>query len=126
MKCQTLSLDGIVAIVCTSGRPRRAILKCKCGNHATRLCDWLLPGGGTCSKAVCDDCRTVPGPGKDLCADHAAEWRVHPSNPQRQLLPESNNDDKTQFPVTSEEEAFARRDEGPEDARGSDAGHGSH
>lgn len=96
MKCSTIQLGGAIAIVCGS----RRLLVCKCGQVASRLCDWKLAGGGTCSKPVCDDCTTSPAPNKDLCTDHGEAWKDHPANKQ-QSLPMENNDGRKEMEPTA-------------------------
>lgn len=73
MPCQRVLLPGGGhAIVC--GPTKR----CKCGNKATRLCDWKVPTkkSGTCDRGLCAKCTSVPAPDKDLCKEHAAEWAM--------------------------------------------------
>lgn len=76
MPCTTVTLpDGVRAIVCTSrGRTRR----CACGAAATKLCDWKVPSksSGTCDRPLCARCTHVPAPHKDLCPQHAAQWKA--------------------------------------------------
>ncbi len=71
MTCNLVKFpDGATAFVC--GPTRR----CQCGNKATKLCDWKVPGSksGTCDKPLCARCTTSPAQDKDLCVDHAADW----------------------------------------------------
>ncbi len=76
MPCEHVTLPGgIHAIVCTSrGRRKR----CACGQPATQECDWKVPGkkSGTCDRPICKACTHVPAPDKDLCPQHAAEWKA--------------------------------------------------
>lgn len=76
MACHFVEVDGVRAIVCTSGRAKR----CRCGRVATRECDWKVPSrkSGTCDAPVCDRCTLSPAPDKDLCPEHAARWRQDP------------------------------------------------
>lgn len=57
-----------------------ATKRCKCARRATLLCDWKVPTKktGTCDKGLCDRCTYKPASGKDLCPDHAAEWKARP------------------------------------------------
>lgn len=73
MTCTPFALpDGARGFVC--GPTQR----CRCGNRATLLCDWKVPGkkSGTCDAPICRKCATSPAPEKDLCAKHAAEWKT--------------------------------------------------
>jgi hypothetical protein len=75
MPCTHVTLPGgESAIVCTSGRAQR----CACGRRSTRLCDWKVAGkrSGTCDRPLCAACTHSPAPEKDLCPDHAAEWKA--------------------------------------------------
>lgn len=53
--------------------------RCACGNRATLLCDWKVPGrrAGTCDAPLCPSCTSSPAPEKDLCPAHAADWAAH-------------------------------------------------
>lgn len=83
MVCQRVTLPGGQhAIVCG---PRRRPKPCACGSGkpATLLCDWKVgPGSATgapvetCDRPLCVDCTTSPAPDKDLCPDHAAQWKA--------------------------------------------------
>ncbi len=78
MPCTVTTLPGGVrAIVCG---PRRRPKPCPCGSGkpATLLCDWKVPSKktGTCDRAICAACTTSPAPDKDLCPDHAAQWKA--------------------------------------------------
>jgi len=60
------------AIVCgPAPRPRKCV---GCGQstkaNRLRLC------GKTCDKPVCVGCTTMPAPAKDLCPNHAAQWKA--------------------------------------------------
>ena len=72
MACAHVTLpDGTRAIVCGTRRRQR----CACGQRATLLCDWKMPGKNrTCDAPLCADCTTSPAPEKDLCAEHARAW----------------------------------------------------
>lgn len=78
MKCATVKIGGVTAIVC--GSPRRTKKCVKCGvNAGTRLCDWKMPFGGTCDKPICGQHTFSPAPNKDLCPDHHVaytEWQA--------------------------------------------------
>ncbi len=67
--------DGtaVHAIIC--GRTRIKTC-CKCGAISTRECDWKIGGGKTCDRPICEACTHSPAPEKDLCPQHAAEWRA--------------------------------------------------
>lgn len=76
MACHSVQLpDGTRAIVC-GPKPRRQ--RCSSCNRlgATLLCDWKIGDGRTCDKPICADCTHSPAPGKDLCPEHAAEWKA--------------------------------------------------
>lgn len=78
MVCTPVTLPGGQrAIVCG---PRRRPKPCACGSGkpANLLCDWKVPGKrtGTCDRPICAVCTHVPAPKKDLCPDHAAEWKA--------------------------------------------------
>jgi hypothetical protein len=96
VKCSHVELPGgSRAIVC--GSKRYESRRCKCGNPATKLCDWILPAAlqpaisieilslKTCDEPLCATCTTSPAPNKDLCHRHAELWRTDPRNPQREL-----------------------------------------
>ncbi|MCI4653088.1 hypothetical protein [Sphingomonas aquatilis] len=76
MACQHVTLpSGARAIVCGTA-PRK---RCGCSRWATLLCDWKMPGGGTCDTPLCSVCTTSPAQGKDLCRRHAQafeEWKA--------------------------------------------------
>ena len=81
MTCRTVQLDDEQhAIICMrSGSKRRVATSCvHCVKPATRLCDWKLPGGGTCSQPLCDEHSHAPALEKDLCPRHAERWAAHP------------------------------------------------
>ena len=74
MVCTVVKLPaGEAAIVCSRTRRRW----CACGQTATLLCDWKVPGrkSGTCDRPICEACSHSPAPDKDLCPEHAAEWK---------------------------------------------------
>jgi hypothetical protein len=89
MPCRRIPMPGGgAAIVCG---PRRRVKRCACGNPHTALCDWKVKTkkSGTCDKALCAECTTVPAPGKDLCPKHAAEWEARkPATLKLAPLPE--------------------------------------
>lgn len=70
--------DGIRMFVTFSGqRPR-----CACGAKGTLQCDWKVATRrltGTCDRYICATCTTSPAPDKDLCPEHAAAWKAHPT-----------------------------------------------
>jgi hypothetical protein len=75
MPCEVIHLPGGgTAIVCSRGRRQR----CACGKPATLLCDWKVKGkrSGTCDKPLCASCSHSPAPEKDLCPEHAADWKA--------------------------------------------------
>lgn len=75
MTCETFRLpSGQTAIVCSRNRRRP---KCRCGMPATLECDWKVSTrrSGTCDKPICQTCAVSPAPEKDLCPDHAIEYR---------------------------------------------------
>jgi hypothetical protein len=77
MPCQPFTLpDGTSGIVCSRSKVRRQ--RCACGAPADRLCDWKTPSGQTptCDAPLCAACSTQPEPEKDLCPDHARQWRA--------------------------------------------------
>lgn len=74
--CSVVKMPGGgVAVVCSRGR-RHA--RCRCGASATRLCDWKVEGkrSGTCDVPLCERCTHSPAAEKDLCPQHAAEWKA--------------------------------------------------
>lgn len=76
MPCTHVTLPGGQrAIVCG---PRRRPKLCACGQPATLLCDWKVPAkkSGTCDRPICEACTHSPAPDKDLCTDHAAQWKA--------------------------------------------------
>lgn len=74
MMCQTVQTPAGRAIVCGT----RLRERCRCGRDATLLCDWKVPGkpSGTCDKPICTACTTSPATDKDLCRDHAEDYRA--------------------------------------------------
>lgn len=52
-------------------------VSCERGKPADLLCDWKVKTkrSGTCDAPICARCPHVPAKDKDLCPDHAAEWR---------------------------------------------------
>lgn len=76
MVCQRVTLPcGTAAIVCG---PRQRKRKCvACGKPADLLCDWKVKTkrSGTCDAPICARCTHLPAKDKDLCPDHAAEWK---------------------------------------------------
>lgn len=70
------SADGqTTGFMCTS-RDRQP--RCACGKAGVRRCDWKMTRrkSGTCDKPLCATCSTQPAPDKDLCPEHAAEWKA--------------------------------------------------
>ena len=70
MKCTTIKFGNRSTIACGS----RRVDTCRCGQIATRLCDWKTGKDRTCDALMCGDCSTSPAEGKDLCRMHAIEW----------------------------------------------------
>jgi len=66
--CNHVKLPGgSTAIVCTRTKSR----KCHyCGAKANLLCDWPMPGGGTCDLPICPQCSYPSGPFTDFCKVH--------------------------------------------------------
>lgn len=83
MTCHHVKVGGFPAIICTGSRTK--IRTCHCGELATALCDWKMPGGGTCDAPLCEAHAHQPAEGKDLCPRHAKAWAQHPANRQRDL-----------------------------------------
>lgn len=75
MKCEIISTPTGVAIVCGA---RRRTKRCACGKPADLLCDWKVPSkrSGTCDAPICAACSHSPAPDKDLCPDHARQWKA--------------------------------------------------
>lgn len=65
---------GGIAIVCSRHRAKR----CACGRAATLLCDWKVKGkrSGTCDVPLCERCTHSPATDKDICPQHAREWKA--------------------------------------------------
>lgn len=81
MACRTVQLDDHRhAIVCLrDGRQHRVATSCElCPKQATRLCDWKLRPGVTCSMPLCDEHSHAPTLEKDLCPRHAQIWADRP------------------------------------------------
>lgn len=58
---------------CSRGStPKRVCTVCK-KRPVTKLCDHPKSGGGTCDRAMCDQCTHSPSPGVDMCPDHHKE-----------------------------------------------------
>jgi hypothetical protein len=77
MPCTRIELpDGAMAIVCTSRTRRQRCFSCG-QRDATLLCDWKVKArlSGTCDRPICEACAHSPAVDKDLCPDHAAEWK---------------------------------------------------
>ncbi len=74
MHCAHVKLpDGLRAIVCTTGRPRRK--QCTaCGRAAAYLCDWKIDSGKTCDAAICGDHAEPVAEEKHLCPKHSKAW----------------------------------------------------
>lgn len=69
MPCTRITLTGIRAIVCTSGRRPR----CVCGARPVFQCDYPTKRrSGTCDRHLCARCAVVAGQDKHLCPVHAA------------------------------------------------------
>ena len=94
MHCRRVPLaNGTAAIVCGTAA------RCACGRRADRLCDWKVPArqSGTCDRPLCRHCTYAPAPDKDLCRDHAAEWRSRPGVDRKAYPkpPARNPDDRS-------------------------------
>lgn len=76
MTCTRVRLgDGATAIVCQR-RLRTQPVTCACGVTAARLCDYPTgPRGRTCNRPVCALHATRVGKDRDLCPEHAVDWR---------------------------------------------------
>lgn len=74
MVCEPFILpNGARGCVCG---PRRAS-SCShpgCLQPHTKLCDWPIGGGKTCSKRLCDGHAVSAGPDLDYCPDHEAGY----------------------------------------------------
>lgn len=78
MVCARVALPGGGhAIVCGPRQRPKACVGCG-KKTADLLCDWKVPArlSGTCDAPICKRCSHVPAPDKDLCPDHAAEWKA--------------------------------------------------
>jgi hypothetical protein len=77
MRCQRVKVGNTTAIVCGS-RPRLMLCRCGSGKLPDLLCDWKVPTkrSGTCDAKLCADCSDKPAADKDLCPQHAAEWKA--------------------------------------------------
>ena len=81
MTCRTVQLDDHRhAIICMhDGHRHRIATSCgHCATRATRLCDWKMPRGRTCSQPLCDEHAHAPALDKDLCPRHAQVWADRP------------------------------------------------
>lgn len=58
----------------TSGHGFRC---CACFLTAGFLCDWKMPNGGLCNKAICPDHSEQVGPNKHLCPQHQESWKAY-------------------------------------------------
>lgn len=75
MKCATVKVGGVTAIVCGSPKRPKKCAKCRT-KPGTRLCDWRLGlSGYTCDVPLCEDCTHSPAPKKDLCPAHVEEFK---------------------------------------------------
>lgn len=75
MRCQTVSVPGGTAVVCTDGRAAKLCVFCRKANRrvaSSRLCDHEVAPGKTCDAALCLDHAQRVGTDRDLCPDHAA------------------------------------------------------
>lgn len=80
MPCSRIKVGEIQAIVCGRHKIRTCV---KCGQIATRECDWKVMRSGrkaTCDAPICDDCTHQPAKNKDLCPKHSEEWGQHSLN----------------------------------------------
>lgn len=62
-----------------------------CLGMATLLCDFELPGGGTCDRSICACCAVQVGPNRHLCPFHSMQ-APRPTRPQ--LTPERMQEPK--------------------------------
>lgn len=78
MPCHHVNIGGTRAIVCTSRGRRPKPCSCGSGKPADLLCDWKVPNkrSGTCDRPLCAACSHVPAPNKDLCPEHAKQWKA--------------------------------------------------
>lgn len=75
MTCEHVALPGgETAIVCSRAKSPR----CACGRAAPLLCDWKVSDrkSGTCDEPICERCAISPAPDKDLCPQHAREFKA--------------------------------------------------
>jgi hypothetical protein len=67
--CESVTVDGHTFTVCGMRRSRQ---RCKdCSNTATKLCDYPLSDGKTCSRPMCDHHAATVGEGLDYCLPHS-------------------------------------------------------
>lgn len=79
MPCQRVTVDGIVAVVCTRGRGR-AVPVCACGAPAVALCDHRPRAEGRrCSRPLCQEHAIEVGPDEHVCATHPRQELLFPS-----------------------------------------------
>ena len=76
MTCEHIVVDGVHAIVCTSGRRRKL---CGCGAAGTLLCDWRVgrtKSGKpkTCDRPICAAHAQEVAPDKHLCPEHQVAY----------------------------------------------------
>lgn len=72
MKCSVIKHNGVAAILCG---PRRIAACAKCGEIATKECDFVVQRAHAgnhklCDKPLCDRCAVSVGKNKDYCPDH--------------------------------------------------------
>lgn len=73
MSCQLYWTDDhLPIIVCSRAKAEKRVKCAFCGRTAKYYCDYPIKGG-TCSKPLCDKCRTVMGEEQEYCPRHAAD-----------------------------------------------------
>lgn len=83
MACHRQPVPGGASFVCTRGRSLGPCQVKGCKRRQVSLCDWKVGEGKTCDAALCGEHARRVGKNKDLCPQHAEEWRTHPKNPKR-------------------------------------------
>mgnify|MGYP001561521056 CR=1 FL=1 len=79
MPCNKVSIPGGgFAIVCSRGGRGRAAPcgEAGCAAPHVALCDFPMPGGGTCDRRMCDAHRKHVGKNRDHCPEHAGAHKV--------------------------------------------------
>lgn len=59
-----------------AAEPRHRFRCFACFLGAGYLCDWKLPNGGLCNRAICPDHSEQVGPNKHICPEHQEAWRA--------------------------------------------------